>query len=259
MIKSQAILEVVLVLVIGLFLFFGIIGIWIWGDSQIAQRQPAYSQTRVVAGTVTQNSGQPVDNSYLENLKDQRDALQAQIDSTEPLTDDTTAELEASKAPIKSDLSRLKAEKAALETERTAWETERTALKAELAQLYQTCLMRCPDGQCEPCVDRIDWIKARLTVIEARIIEIDNRINNVLNPLINRYQGVIDQTDAAIAAIANNLPGAVDLLREQIGSLDTLIAELEEQEEVIPDPKDLYWPVYTPDALTEQDVFGVQN
>ncbi len=50
--KSQAILEVTLIFIVGLFLFFGIMGIFMWGDNQIAKRQPEYNKTRVVAGSL---------------------------------------------------------------------------------------------------------------------------------------------------------------------------------------------------------------
>ena len=58
--KSQAILEVALIFIIGLFLFFGIMGMWIWGDRQIAQRQPEYNVTRVSAGTVVGSDDKPI-------------------------------------------------------------------------------------------------------------------------------------------------------------------------------------------------------
>ncbi len=67
--KGQAILEVAVIFIIGLFMFFGIMGIWIWGDRQIAQRQPEYNgpmfgnyltSSRVRAGTVA-----PIDNKPL--------------------------------------------------------------------------------------------------------------------------------------------------------------------------------------------------
>ena len=50
--KSQAILEVTLIFIVGLFLFFGIMGMWMWGDNQIAKRQPEYNRTRLEAGSV---------------------------------------------------------------------------------------------------------------------------------------------------------------------------------------------------------------
>jgi len=50
--KSQAILEVTVVFIVGLFLFFGIMGMWMWGDNQIAKRQPEYNQTRIEAGSI---------------------------------------------------------------------------------------------------------------------------------------------------------------------------------------------------------------
>lgn len=65
--KSQAILEVTLIFIVGLFLFFGIMGIWMWGDNQIAKRQPPYNDTRVMAGTV--NPLAPEDDPLLEGNK----------------------------------------------------------------------------------------------------------------------------------------------------------------------------------------------
>jgi len=50
--KAQAMLEVTLIFIVGLYLFFGIMGMWLWGDKQLAQRQPAYNSTRVQAGTI---------------------------------------------------------------------------------------------------------------------------------------------------------------------------------------------------------------
>lgn len=50
--KSQAMLEVTLIFIVGLYLFFGIMGVWLWGDKQLAQRQPAYNSTRVQAGSL---------------------------------------------------------------------------------------------------------------------------------------------------------------------------------------------------------------
>lgn len=58
--KSQAILEVTLIFIVGLFLFFGIMGIWMWGDNQIAKRQPEYNKTRVEAGSLTLTNDKPI-------------------------------------------------------------------------------------------------------------------------------------------------------------------------------------------------------
>lgn len=59
--KSQAILEVTLIFIVGLLLFFGIMGVWMWGDNQIAKRQPEYNRTRVEAGTVVlTNDNKPI-------------------------------------------------------------------------------------------------------------------------------------------------------------------------------------------------------
>ena len=60
MIKSQAILEVTLIFIVGLFLFFGIMGIFMWGDNQIAKRQPEYNKTRVAAGSLTAGNNKEI-------------------------------------------------------------------------------------------------------------------------------------------------------------------------------------------------------
>jgi len=53
--KSQAILETAVIFVVGLFLFFGIMGIWLWGNKELARRQPPYNNTRVLAGRLDPN------------------------------------------------------------------------------------------------------------------------------------------------------------------------------------------------------------
>jgi len=58
--KSQAILEVTLIFIVGLFLFFGIMGMWMWGDNQIAKRQPEYNRTRLEAGSVAPTNDKPI-------------------------------------------------------------------------------------------------------------------------------------------------------------------------------------------------------
>jgi len=58
--KSQAILEVTLIFIVGLFLFFGIMGMWMWGDNQIAKRQPEYNKTRVEAGSIALIDDKPI-------------------------------------------------------------------------------------------------------------------------------------------------------------------------------------------------------
>ena len=58
--KSQAILEVTLIFIVGLFLFFGIMGMWMWGDNQIAKRQPEYNRTRLEAGSVASTSNKSI-------------------------------------------------------------------------------------------------------------------------------------------------------------------------------------------------------
>jgi len=58
--------------------------------------------------------------------------------------------------------------------------------------------------------------------------------------------------------LANDVEPAAGL-QEQMDELNDLIAELESVEESDPEAKDLYWPVYEPDELTEEDVFGLQE
>ena len=58
--KSQSILEATLVFVVGLSLFFGIMGMWMWGDNQIAKRQPEYNKTRIEAGSIVTTSDKPI-------------------------------------------------------------------------------------------------------------------------------------------------------------------------------------------------------
>jgi len=248
--KSQAILEVTVVFVVGLFLFFGIMGMWMWGDNQIAKRQPEYNQSRVDAGTL-KSSGSAQGGFVLEKLIEQRDDLEAQLVSMRASIEDSMAKLEASKAPWKDELLRYKAEKAFLETERSNLEAERDSLEHQLAELQRTCW----GG--DDCQDRIQAIQARLGVIRARIIEINDRINNFLIPEIDRLQKIVDQIDATIANLESELEETTVDLEERISELNGLIAELEDPED--PEAKDLYWPVYEPDKLTEEDVFGVQK
>jgi len=254
--KSQAILEVTIIFIVGLLLFFGIIGIWMWGDNQIAKRQPEYNQTRVQAGTLkeslTPGSG------LLENLIAQRDDLVAQLASLLASIEESIAMLEASKAPFEAELAIYEAEKALLDAEKANLEVEQASLEAELAELLETCSMNCGDDWCDPCVNRIAEIQARLGEIATRIAEIDDRVNNFLIPEINYLQGIIDQINAEIAILANDVEPAAGL-QEQIDELNELIAELESVEASDPEAKDLYWPVYEPDELTEEDVFGLQE
>ncbi|MDP8260899.1 MAG: hypothetical protein P9M01_00965 [Candidatus Kappaea frigidicola] len=241
--KSQAILEVTVIFIIGLFLFFGIMGMWMWGDNQIAKRQPEYNQTRVAAGTV--NLGSTNISILLASLIAQRDDLEAQLASLLTSIDDSIAMLEASKLPHMAERDKHKAEKALLDAEKAGLEVEQAALEAELAVGF-------------PGKDRIIEIKDRLSEIATRITEIDDRVNNFLIPKINFYQEIIDQIDSQIAILASDVEPGADL-QAQIDELDELIAELESGEVSDPEDKDLYWPVYTPDELTEEDVFGLQK
>ena len=58
--KSQAILEVTLIFIVGLLLFFGIMGMWMRGDNQIAKRQPEYNRSRVEAGSIVSANDKPI-------------------------------------------------------------------------------------------------------------------------------------------------------------------------------------------------------
>ena len=90
--KSQAILEVTVVFVVGLFLFFGIMGMWMWGDNQIAKRQPEYNQTRVEAGSVVTINDKPIVYPvYQPDKLSEEDVfgLQRQEDKTESVEEKT--------------------------------------------------------------------------------------------------------------------------------------------------------------------------
>ena len=50
-IVSQVILELVVVLVAVTLFFVGIIRIWVWSNSTIVHRVPAYNNTRIAAGS----------------------------------------------------------------------------------------------------------------------------------------------------------------------------------------------------------------
>jgi len=254
--KAQAILGVTVVFIIGLLLFFGIIGMWMWGDNQIAKRQPEYNQSRVDAGTLKKSFSSAKSSDLLVKAIAQRDDLEAQLASMRSSIGDSIAELEASLVPFETPLNQYKAEKVLLDAEKAALETEQANLETELAGLLKTCSMWCGDW-CDPCVDRIDWIQVRLGDITTRIAEIDDRVNNFLIPEINRLQEIVDQINAAMAILEDDVkPG--EKLEEQIRELEEFIAELESAESD-PEDKDLYWPVYDPDELTEEDVFGAQE
>jgi len=256
--KAQAILGVTVIFIIGLLLFFGIIGMWMWGNNQIAKRQPEYNQTRVDAGTLKKSFSSAKGSGLLEKAIAQRDDLEAQLTSMRTSIEGSIAELEASKAPFEIPLNQHKAEKALLDAEKTNLEAEQVGLEAGLAELLKTCSMNCSDSSCDPCVDRINAIQSRLGAIQLRIIEIDDRVNNFLIPEINRLQAIIDQINAAMAILEDDVkPGAE--LEGQIEELNEFIAELENAEDSDPENKDLYWPVYYPDELTEEDVFGLQK
>ena len=55
--KAQTTLEMVLAFLVMLSLFFGTMGIWAWGDKQIAQRQSPYNDQRVGAGKPERSPG----------------------------------------------------------------------------------------------------------------------------------------------------------------------------------------------------------
>lgn len=253
--KTQTILGVTVVLIIGLLFFFGIMGIWLWGDNQIAKRQPPYNQSRVAAGTLKKSSSSSGEGVTLEILLAEKSELEAEIAELESSIESSIAELEASKEPYQNELIKYETEKALLETERSNLETEKATLEAELAKLQQSCRGWYRDS----CQDRIDAIRNRLRQIDTRIAEIDDRINNFLIPKINYLQGIIDEIDAAIAALEDEATGTKEDLEKRLKEIEDLIAALEESEDEDPEAKDLYWPVYDPDELTEEDVFGLQK
>ncbi|MCK4912884.1 MAG: hypothetical protein KAS05_04080, partial [Candidatus Omnitrophica bacterium] len=253
--KSQAILEVTVIFIVGLFLFFGIMGMWMWGDNQIAKRQPEYNQTRVAAGTVKLSLGSIEASILLASLIAQRDDLEAQLDSLLVSMENSMVMLEASKLPHMAERDKYKTEKALLDAEKTILEAEQVGLEAELAELLRTCRMRYGRDSDESCVKRIAAIRSRLGEIATRTAEIDDRVNNFLIPKINFYQEIIDQIDSQIAILGNDVEPGADL-EAQINELNELIADLESEEKSDPEAKDLYWPVYEPDELTEEDVFG---
>lgn len=250
--KSQAILEVTLIFIVGLFLFFGIMGMWMWGDNQIAKRQPEYNETRVAAGTLKKISGSAEGSVLLENLIAQRDGLEDQLASMRTSIEDSTADLETSKALHEAKLNQCKAEKARLEAKRGGLEVEQGDLRKELAELQRTC------RGINNCRNKKQAIRDRLGVIRSGIIEINDRVDNFLIPEIDRLQKIIDQIDETIAALENDVMLAEEL-EEEISELNERIAELESQGESGPEAKDSYWPVYEPEELSEQNVFGVQR
>lgn len=48
--KAQGMLETVFAIIFGILLLGGIIGLWLWGNTQIVKRQVAYNATRQKAG-----------------------------------------------------------------------------------------------------------------------------------------------------------------------------------------------------------------
>jgi hypothetical protein len=48
--KGQAILESTMVLILTILLLGGVLHIWIWGNSQLVNRQKSYQASRVAAG-----------------------------------------------------------------------------------------------------------------------------------------------------------------------------------------------------------------
>jgi len=250
--KAQAILGVTVIFIIGLLLFFGIIGMWMWGNNQIAKRQPEYNQTRVAAGALKESLGSAKGIFVLQKLIAQRDDLETQLVSTGGSIENSTAELETAKAFFEAKRDQYKDEKADLEAERGDLEAEQSDLEEELVELQRSC-----GG--DDCEYRKQAIRARLGEIQDRIIEINDRINDFLIPEINRLQGIVDKINEAIGIFENDDAMPAASLEEQIRELNELIAELESAEESDPEAKDLYWPVYEPDELTEEDVFGLQK
>lgn len=49
--RGQAVLEVAIVLIVIMMFFFGIVHIWLWANRQFPERQVAYNNSRIIAGT----------------------------------------------------------------------------------------------------------------------------------------------------------------------------------------------------------------
>ena len=86
--KSQATIEMTVSFLMLLSLFFGIIGIWAWGDRQIANRQPKFNNTRLEAGIPKRQPGKgkgnkpfvwtnDPNNHYAENIVCPREKLES--------------------------------------------------------------------------------------------------------------------------------------------------------------------------------------
>ncbi|MBD3263861.1 MAG: hypothetical protein GF375_02010 [Candidatus Omnitrophica bacterium] len=63
--KAQASLELSIAFITIMALFLGIVGIWLWGDRQIANRQPPYTHSRIGAGTPHRTPGSGGDKSLV--------------------------------------------------------------------------------------------------------------------------------------------------------------------------------------------------
>ncbi len=63
--KAQVFLETTIAFILITGLFLGIIGIWVWGDKQIAGRQPPYTGSRIQAGRPGRNPGGEADREAL--------------------------------------------------------------------------------------------------------------------------------------------------------------------------------------------------
>lgn len=51
--KGQGILEATFAIIIAVVLLGAIINIWVWGNNQLVKRQVRYNQTRIAAGTAS--------------------------------------------------------------------------------------------------------------------------------------------------------------------------------------------------------------
>jgi hypothetical protein len=49
--RGQGMIESIVAIVVAVILLFGLINIWIWGNTQIVRRQMRYGESRVAAGT----------------------------------------------------------------------------------------------------------------------------------------------------------------------------------------------------------------
>ena len=78
MMKSQTTLEMTLAFLVMLSLFFGTMGIWAWGDRQIAERQTPYNDQRVDSGTPERSSDSTA-NKQMQELKQRTELSENEV------------------------------------------------------------------------------------------------------------------------------------------------------------------------------------